>query len=136
MKKLLAIFLLLFILVGCGRRTTSTNDEDLTLIIWEDNKNVELVTTLTEEFARYYALNYPNAPKLKFEFIPHSEQSSVEDLTLHGPAGTGPDVFAFVHDTLSTAVSGGLIAKNVFADKIISTHSAEAAHAASLDGVM
>jgi arabinogalactan oligomer/maltooligosaccharide transport system substrate-binding protein len=136
MKKLFALLLLLFILVGCGRRTTTTSDEDLTLIIWEDNKNVELVTTLTEEFARFYALNYPNAPRLKFEFIPHSEQSSVEDLTLHGPAGTGPDVFAFVHDTLSTAVSGGLIAKNIFSDKIIATHSEEAAHAASLDGTM
>jgi arabinogalactan oligomer/maltooligosaccharide transport system substrate-binding protein len=136
MKKILALFLLLFILVGCGRRTTTTSDEDLTLIVWEDNKNIELVTTLTEEFARFYALNYPNAPRLKFEFIPHSEQSSVEDLTLHGPAGTGPDVFAFVHDTLSTAVSGGLIAKNIFSDKILATHSEEAAHAASLDGTM
>ncbi len=136
MKKVLSILLLLFVLVGCGRRSTTQTSEDLTLIIWEDNKNIELVTQLTEEFARFYALNYPNAPRLKFEFIPHSEQSSVEDLTLHGPAGTGPDVFAFVHDTLSTAVSGGLIARNMFSDKIIATHTAEAAHAASLDGVM
>jgi len=136
MKKVLSILLLLFVLVGCGRQSTSKTNEDLTLIIWEDNKNVELVSQLTEEFARFYALNYPNAPRLKFEFIPHSEQSSVEDLTLHGPAGTGPDVFAFVHDTLSTAVSGGLIARNMFAEKIMATHTNEAAHAASLDGIM
>ena len=136
MKKTLFLILLLFVLVGCGRRSSTQNNEDLTLILWEDNKNIELVSQLTEEFARFYALNYPNAPRLKFEFIPHSEQSSVEDLTLHGPAGTGPDVFAFVHDTLSTAVSGGLIARNMFAEKILATHTAEAAHAASLDGVM
>jgi arabinogalactan oligomer/maltooligosaccharide transport system substrate-binding protein len=136
MKKLLILLLLSFVLVGCGRQSTTKDSEDLTLIIWEDNKNIELVTTLTDEFARFYALNYPNAPKLKFEFIPHSEQSSVEDLTLHGPAGTGPDVFAFVHDTLSTAVSGGLIARNMFADKISATHTLEAAQAASLDGFM
>jgi arabinogalactan oligomer/maltooligosaccharide transport system substrate-binding protein len=136
MKKILFLILLLFVLVGCGRRSSTQNNEDLTLILWEDNKNIELVSQLTEEFARFYALNYPNAPRLKFEFIPHSEQSSVEDLTLHGPAGTGPDVFAFVHDTLSTAVSGGLIARNMFAEKIQATHTAEAAHAASLDGIM
>ena len=136
MKKITFLLLLLFILVGCGRQSTNRNQEDLTLIIWEDNKNIELVSTITDEFARFYAFNYPNAPRLKFEFIPHSEQSAVEDLTLHGPAGTGPDVFAFVHDTLSIAVSGGLISRNIFADRIQATHTPEAAHAASLDGIM
>lgn len=136
MKKLWMILLLLFILVGCGRREVSNTTEDVTLIIWEDSKNIELVSQMTEEFARYYAFNFPNAPKLKFEFIPHSEQSSVEDLVLAGPAGTGPDILAFVHDTLDTAVTGNLLAQNSFASRIRDTHTEKAAHAASLNGVM
>lgn len=136
MKKIVLILILLLVLVGCERRAVNNDSEDITLVIWEDNKNIEVVTTITEEFARFYAFNYPSAPKLKFEFIPHSEQSSVEDLVLAGPAGTGPDILSFVHDTLDTAVSGNLLARNTYSDKVISTHSAEAAHAASLNGIM
>ena len=136
MKKIVVILILLLVLVGCERRAVNKDSEDITLVIWEDNKNIEVVTTITEEFARFYAFNYPSAPKLKFEFIPHSEQSSVEDLVLAGPAGTGPDILSFVHDTLDTAVSGNLLARNSYAEKIISTHSAEAAQAASLNGIM
>jgi len=136
MKKIVLLLILLLVLVGCERRAVNTGSEDITLTIWEDNKNIEVVTTITEEFARFYAFNFPSAPKLKFQFIPHSEQSSVEDLVLAGPAGTGPDILAFVHDTLDTAVSGNLLARNSYADKIIATHSNEAAQAASLNGIM
>ncbi len=136
MKKIWILSFLLLILIGCGRREVTSNQEDITLTIWEDSKNVELVSQMTEEFARYYAFNFPNAPKLKFSFIPHSEQSSIEDLVLAGPAGTGPDILAFVHDTLDTAVTGNLLAQNTYADKIRATHTLEAAHAASLNGIM
>jgi arabinogalactan oligomer / maltooligosaccharide transport system substrate-binding protein len=136
MKKIVVLMLLLFVLVGCGRRPSSSTSEDITLTIWEDSKNIELVSLLTEEFARFYAFNYPNAPKLKFEFVPHSEQSAIEDLVLAGPAGTGPDILAFVHDTLDTAVTGNLLARNSFSDKIKATHSPEAVQAASLNQVM
>lgn len=136
MKKILIVLLLLLTLAGCGRREVPKSSEDITLTLWEDSKNIELVSQMTEEFARFYAFNFPNAPKLKFQFIPHSEQSSVEDLVLAGPAGTGPDILAFVHDTLDTAVTGNLLARNTYSDKIKATHNQDAVQAASLNGVM
>ena len=94
----------LIALSGCTRLGTSEGGADITLTIWEDNKNIEIVTSIVDEFARYYAFSYPNAARLRFQIVPHSEKSSVEDLVLDGPAGIGPDVLAFVHDTLGVAV--------------------------------
>ncbi len=121
-------------LSGCTRPSTSEGEGDLTLTIWEDNKNIELVQTMAEEFARYYAYQYPNAARLRFEIVPHSEKSSIEDLVLDGPAGIGPDVVAFVHDTLGVAVGGNHLAVNSLGEKVKNVHSAAAASAASLDG--
>lgn len=137
MKKIIILVLVfgLLILTGCRERGSGSK-ETITLTIWEDNKNITLVQTIAEEFARYYAYNYPNSPQLRFEIIPHSEKSAVEDLILDGPAGKGPDVLAFVHDTLGTAVGGGHLAENKFAHKFIATHSPESVQAASIDGVM
>ena len=139
MKKIIIVLMVSILLIsiaGCGRRSTSGSSEDITLVIWEDSKNIELMMQVTEEFARFYALSFPSAPRLKFSFIPHSEQSSVEDLVLAGPAGTGPDILAFVHDTLDTAVTGNLLAQNSYADTIKATHTTEAVKAASLNNVM
>lgn len=115
MKRILlcVLMLCLFVLAGCRERGSGSK-ETLTLTIWEDNKNISLVQEMAEEFARYYAYNYPNAPQLRFEIVPHSEKSAVEDLVLDGPAGKGPDVLAFVHDTLGSAVGGGIWRKTNF----------------------
>lgn len=143
MKKTLILTLLVvltFTLTGCfWRRDRGSEDpraETLTLTIWEDTKNIEMIMTITDEFARYYALTYPNAPRLRFEIVPHSEQSAIEDLVLDGPAGRGPDVLAFVHDTLGVAVGGNHLAPNMFAETIRAHHTEEAALAASLNNVM
>lgn len=137
MKRILLCMLMLclFVLAGCRERGSGSK-ETLTLTIWEDNKNISLVQEMAEEFARYYAYNYPNAPQLRFEIVPHSEKSAVEDLVLDGPAGKGPDVLAFVHDTLGSAVGGGHLAENKFPYKISALHSSEAVQAASIDGVV
>ncbi len=120
---------------ACSRGSSEGEGETLTLTIWEDNKNIEMVTSMTTEFARYYAYTYPNAPKLEFEIVPHSEKSSIEDLVLDGPAGIGPDVVAFVHDTLGVAVGGNHLAVNAMTEKIKNVHHADAYQAASLNGV-
>ncbi|TVP95651.1 MAG: extracellular solute-binding protein [Acholeplasmatales bacterium] len=143
MKKFMIISVLIALtlsLTGCfWRRDRSENGastETLTLTIWEDTKNIEMIMTITDEFARYYALTYPNAPRLRFDIVPHSEQSAIEDLVLDGPAGRGPDIVAFVHDTLGVAVGGNHLAPNMFAATIRAEHTEEAAHAASLNDVM
>ncbi|MFA5235581.1 MAG: extracellular solute-binding protein [Bacilli bacterium] len=120
---------------ACSRGSSEGEGATLTLTIWEDNKNIEMVTAMTTEFARYYAYNYPNAPKLEFEIVPHSEKSSIEDLVLDGPAGIGPDVVAFVHDTLGVAVGGNHLAVNSLTEKIKNVHQPDAYQAASLNGI-
>lgn len=127
-------FVAMFALSGCTRPDTSETGSDITLTIWEDNKNIELVTSVAEEFARYYAYSYPNAAKLKFEIVPHSEKSSIEDLVLDGPAGIGPNVVAFVHDTLGVAVGGNHLSVNTMGEKVRNTHIDSAYQAASLNG--
>lgn len=124
----------LIALSGCTRPGTSEGGSDIKLTIWEDNKNIELVTSIVDEFARYYAFTYPNAARLRFEIVPHSEKSSVEDLVLDGPAGIGPDVLAFVHDTLGVAVGGNHLAVNTLGAKVTTDHNQGATSAASLNG--
>lgn len=131
---LTALLIPLIALSGCTRPGTSEGGSDITLTIWEDNKNIEIVTSIVDEFARYYAFSYPNAARLRFEIVPHSEKSSVEDLVLDGPAGIGPDVLAFVHDTLGVAVGGNHLAVNSLGAKVISDHHISASSAASLNG--
>jgi arabinogalactan oligomer/maltooligosaccharide transport system substrate-binding protein len=126
----------LFALAGCTRPGTSEGEgESITLTIWEDNKNIEIVTSIAEEFARYYAYQYPNAARLRFEIVPHSEKSSVEDLVLDGPAGIGPDVLSFVHDTLGVAVGGNHLSANTLSDKIQVGHNTGAFDAATLGNI-
>jgi len=131
---LTALLVPLIALSGCTRLGTSEGGADITLTIWEDNKNIEIVTSIVDEFARFYAFSYPNAARLRFQIVPHSEKSSVEDLVLDGPAGIGPDVLAFVHDTLGVAVGGNHLAVNSLGAKVISDHHVGASSAASLNG--
>lgn len=133
--KLICLFMLTLMMLSlcaCGRnKKNSTSDDYITLTVWEDNKNIEMVSKMCDEFAKYYRSLYPKATPLKFNFIPKSEKSSVEDLALAGPAGNGPDILAFVHDTLGIAVEADLLATNNNAAKLALEQTAEALSAAT-----
>lgn len=125
--------------VACKEDTgggSGTGDQVITLTVWEDESNIEMLKTLADEFSSYYTQMYPFAPKVKIEFIPQTEQSAVEKMVTDAPAGNGPDIFAFVHDTLGTAVANGVIAENAYGEVIRATHTEAAVNAFTLDGVV
>ena len=107
-KKLSASMLLIAgaALVACGGGTST--ETKVTLTLWEDDTNIEMLGVIAEEFSAWYAAEYPLAPRVEVNFIPESEGKSISNLILDGPSGNGPDIVAFVHDTLGTAVKNGL----------------------------
>ncbi len=141
MKRLLSFLLIIVIVVGlltvsgCSKKTTDSSDK-ITITIWEDESNEGVVSTLCEYFLADYYQKYPLAPKIEIKIIAQAEASAVESLQTAGPAGNGPDIFAFVHDTLGTAVNAGLIAENINAEKLETIQSQDALDAFTFEGVL
>ena len=104
-KKALLIPLLLFSLVGCG----NTGDDTITLTVWEDESNIDMLETLADEFVASYKRDYPLAPNIKIKFVEQSEKSAIEKLSTVASTGNGPDILAITHDTISSSVKSGLI---------------------------
>ena len=140
MKKVTSFLLLvmsifgLFVLGSCGG--SSNENGKITITIWEDESNEEVVNTLCEYFLADYYQKYPLAPKIEVNIIAQAEASAVEGLQTAGPAGNGPDIFAFVHDTLGTAVNAGLISENIYASKLAKNQSSDALNAFTYEGVL
>lgn len=133
-RKLLFTTLLASLLIGCN--SGSNKNEKVTITIWEDETNIAVLETLLEEFSSDYVSKYPSAQKIDFKIIPHTEGSAISDMQLDGPSGNGADIFAFVHNTLGTAVQWNLIAENPFAETLALHHSDEAIQAFSNNKVM
>ena len=124
MKKqlLLPLFVSLFV-ASCS----PSNPQDLiTLTVWEDDTNIPMLEDVAFEFSAYYAQQYPFAPKVRIQFIPESEGKAISNLILDGPSGNGPDVVAFVHDTLGTAVTNGLLSEVLFEQDVIAHNDPQA----------
>ena len=120
-------------LLSCGGGTVSNK---VTLTIWEDDTNIEMLSVVAEEFGAWYAEAYPLAPKVEVTFVPESEGKSVSNLILDGPSGNGPDIIAFVHDTLGTAVNNGLLDEVPFTSEIASKNTSESVSAFTYDDVL
>ena len=123
MKKIVASLLWTLLLASCQNTSTS---ETIVLKVWEDANNHEMVQLLLDEFIANYRTMYPSAPLMEIELIEESEGATTDDLSREGPAGNGPDVFAFVHDTLASAVNNDLIAEVTDVD-FLNAHHQEAA---------
>ena len=140
MKKVLSFLLLVVSLFGLFTVTScdngSSGSDMITITIWEDESNEEVVNTLCEYFLADYYQKYPLAPKIEVKIIAQAEASAVEGLQTAGPAGNGPDIFAFVHDTLGTAVNAGLISENIYASKLAEVQSKDALDAFTYEGVL
>jgi len=132
-KKLSASMLLIAgaALVACGGGTSS--ETKVTLTLWEDDTNIEMLGVIAEEFSAWYAAEYPLAPRVEINFIPESEGKSISNLILDGPSGNGPDIVAFVHDTLGTAVNNGLLSEVPYTSQIKEENSPESVAAFTYD---
>ncbi len=112
-----------FSLAACGGGTST--ETKVTLTLWEDDTNIEMLGVVAEEFSAWYADEYPLAPRVEVTFIPESEGKSFSNLILDGPSGNGPDIVAFVHDTLGTAVNNGLLSPVPYVADITNQNSPE-----------
>lgn len=131
MKKSFKYFFLLaaLVLTGCN----GTVSDELEIVIWEDVNNHELINELLDNYQAIYQENYPAGPRLKFTLYEEQESKAVSDLSLQAPSGQGPDIFAFVHDTLSSAVVNNLISEVMFKETVETFHAPDAINAFTLN---
>lgn len=139
-KKVLALLLTsvlaIAMLAGCGGGEV-VDPNTITLTIWEDENNIDYVQDLLNNFvSRDYIAIYKNAPTLKFEIIPQTEQKAIERLGNLGPTGNGPDVMAFVHNQIGAALGSKWIAPATYYDSVKAHHSESAVNALSLNNVV
>lgn len=127
MKRHLMIssMLLTLSLVGCKAST----DNKINIVIWEDENNHTLIQDLLDNYQASYVDKYPDAPALSFTLLAEQESKAVSALGLQAPSGQGPDIFAFVHDTLSSAVTNNLISEVLYDQEIKASHSSDAVSA-------
>lgn len=137
MKKLrliliaLLVFVLTFGVFGCKKNNQTS--QVITLKVWEDESNIDMLLLLAEEFIADYVQRYPKAPTLKIIFEPQTEGSAVENINLHGESGKAADVFAFIHDNLGKAVTSGDIAEVLYPFELKSIHNQESIAAFTLN---
>lgn len=121
------------ILASCGG---NSSEQTITLTVWEDVNNIPMLETLATQFLADYANTYPSAPAIDIVFVEEKEAKAVSDLSLDGPSGNGPDLFAFVHDTLSSAVSNDLIAPNMYHQETKASHLEESVKAFTYQNIL
>ena len=133
MKKLLFVIpLLATSLAGC-----SSGSNEITLKIWEDESNVEMVQTLADEFLENYRKNYPNSPKITIEFTKQAEKSAIEEMTRGiSESGNGPDIAAVTHDTIVSGVYNKVLAPVSFDQSLQYRMTSDAMNAVTVDDVV
>lgn len=132
-KHLILLSLTASILASCGG---TPSNQKITLTLWEDINNHETLKVLLDQYVANYKEQYPQAPELNIVLYEEKESKAVSDLSLQGPSGQGPDVFAFVHDTLASAVTNDLIDPNIYEEYVVSNHSADSVAAFTFEGKM
>lgn len=137
MKKRAAFLLVISagILFSCNGGNNNTGGK-VVITMWEDDTNIEMLTALTEEFSAWYAASFPKASPVEVKFIPESEGKSISNLQNDGPAGNGPDIVAFVHDTLGTAVSHDLLSPVLSDGNIKKDNDVNAVNAFSMNDIL
>lgn len=113
------------LLAGCGSGSTA----DINIVIYEDENNHALVTSLLELYSASYREKNPLAPNLSFTLLAEQESKAVSVVNLSAPQGQAPDIFAFVHDTLSMAVTNNIISEVPYTPEIVANHTMEATSA-------
>jgi arabinogalactan oligomer/maltooligosaccharide transport system substrate-binding protein len=138
MKKLVSLaggIILLATLIGCGGQPDSTGSPDnsqasdpVELVVWESLEG-------PDEFIKQAGAKYTEQhPNVTIKFVNVELGDSSTQISLDGPAGKGPDVFAAPHDRLGEMVSGGHILPTVNQGALSVQESA--VKALSYDGTM
>lgn len=123
MKKKLGLLLTLStLLMGCATK----GDDTINILMWEDVNNHALIEDLFASYQSIYRQNYPDGPTIKLTLQEEKESKAVSDLLLQGPSGEGPDLFAFVHDTLSSAITNELVSEVMYGTEVRHNHSEDA----------
>lgn len=134
-KQLLLLPLLAITLTGC--KGSNKSSSEITLSIWEDESNIEMVQALCDDFLAEYRQNFPNSPKIKIEFTSQAEKSAIEEMARGvAESGNGPDIAAVTHDTIASGVDNKIIAPISYGDAIKHRMTAEALSAVTVDDVV
>ena len=115
-------------LAGCNGGASSN---EIQLLIWEDESNVEVVKELAEEWVGQYKKAYPATPKISIKVNKQPEKSAVEQMQLHAKTGHGPDIAAVTHDSIAKGVADNILAPATFVDEIGRTSTEAAVNAVS-----
>lgn len=119
-------------LASCG----SSSNSEITITIWEDESNIEMLKTLTDEYLTKYKANYPDSPTIKINFEEQTEKSAIEKMSTVAAAGEGPDIAAITHDTIAAGVADKLLAPVSYDQALSYRMSAEAMNAVTYNGVV
>lgn len=134
-KLILLPALAVSLLTGCG--TGGGSSDEITIKIWEDRSNKEMVEYLAKDFAAAYRRTYPDAPKISFEFTEQTEKSAIEKMASGiAESGEGPDIAAVTHDTIASGVGNKLIAPASYSDAVKARMTDDAVNAVTVDDVV
>ena len=129
----LALAPLMLTLASCGG---SASSDEITITIWEDESNIEMVKTLTDEYLTKYKSNYPESPTIKIVFEEQTEKSAVEKMATVSAAGEGPDIAAITHDTIAAGVADKLLAPVSYDQALAYRMTPEAMNAVTCNGTV
>lgn len=130
MKKLLIpMALAAVLLASCGK----TGTDSITITLWEDESNIEMVEELTKEYITNYKNNYPDAPELTIEIQSQTEKSAIEKMVTVSATGEGPDIASVTHDTIASGVSNKIIAPATYKHSLEERMTDEAMNAVTVD---
>ena len=131
-KRLLTLLPCLAILAsGCSG---GGGDETVTINIWEDETNKEIVQKLADDFVTEYRQHYDGAPKIEVVITSQSEQSAMEEMTRGiSESGNGPDIAAVTHDTIISGYHGKILAPASHADGLKYRMSEDAINAVTIE---
>lgn len=138
LMKVMSILLVTILLASCGPNRTkeeinkALNDDEKktkpeSLTMWVDgDKQMSFYKEITDE--------YTKKTGIKVILKNTAQDDQVDNLSLDGPSGKGPDLFFQPHDRAGDAYLQGLAAEIKFTDKELQGYSKEALDALNYDG--
>ncbi len=102
---------------SCSKKTengsaSAKSGKKVTLTVWESRNGPD---EFIKQAGEAYTAKNPN---VEIKYVNVELGDAVNQVTLDGPAGIGPDLFAAPHDRLGSLVSAGLVNPTVNADEI------------------
>ncbi len=136
MKKKLTCLAIVPMMLALASCFNSSSSNEITITIWEDESNIEMVKTLTDEYLTKYKSNYPDSPTIKIVFEEQTEKSAIEKMSTVAAAGEGPDIAAITHDTIAAGVADKLLAPVSYDQALYYRMTPEAMNAVTYNGTV